>query len=173
MNRSQRNFLYLILGIALIIGTLLVWHSYDKYERSTKINRPKSEPKFRNDGTLAFLSPSGQDTITVINIEIVEKTEDIIQGMMFRSALDKLSGMLFVFTIEEEHIFWMQNTKISLDILFVNRNFEIVTIAGHRVPYSTDPIPSGIPIQYVVEVNAGFCDEYRISAGHLIKYKSE
>jgi len=168
MKRSTRIFLYIIFGIVFTIGIRIIYCSI--YRPNThRIERPASEPKFRKDGQLTFISPD-QDTLNTINIEIVEETEDIIRGMMYRNTLHENSGMFFVFPYEEKHDFWMKNTKISLDILFINKDYEIVTIADHRVPYSTDPIPSVLPIQYVVEVNAGFCKRNSITTGHTIHY---
>jgi uncharacterized membrane protein (UPF0127 family) len=64
----------------------------------------------------------------------------------------------------------MKNTYISLDILFVDSNKEIVTIQTNTQPLSTEPVPSYKPAKYVIEVNAGFCSKYNIKEGDRISY---
>lgn len=170
MKKSSRIILYIVFGSIFIAGIWMIRNRILKDRDRIRVYRPKSEPKFRNDGQLLFLNPDEEDTIQIIDIEIVEDTEDIVRGMMFRSTLDEMAGMLFIFPDEEEHTFWMKNTQISLDIIFVDKDFRIVKIADHRVPFSTDPINSSKPVQYVVEVNAGFCKKYGIIPGNEIKY---
>ena len=82
-------------------------------------------------------------------------------------------GMLFIFNNESKQSFWMKNTKMSLDILYVSAGREIVDIYKHTMPYSTSPIPSGKPAMYVVELTAGFCDRYGIEKGDRIAFKRD
>ena len=67
-------------------------------------------------------------------------------------------GMLFVFDLEKPQSFWMRNTGFSLDIIYVNNKLEIVSIQKYTHPFSEVSIPSKAPAMYVVEVNAGYCD---------------
>jgi uncharacterized membrane protein (UPF0127 family) len=80
-------------------------------------------------------------------------------------------GMLFVFNKEEQQSFWMRNTYFSLDIIYVNKQYEIVTIQKYTQPFSDLSIPSYEPAMYVVETNAGFCDRYKIKDGDKIFYR--
>ena len=91
---------------------------------------------------------------------------------MFRSHLNESSGMLFVFPDEQKRRFWMKNTLMPLDIIFISSNFTIVDIKQNFAPCQTDPCEtytSKEPAQYVLEVNAGFVDRNNVSIGNHIR----
>ena len=110
------------------------------------------------------------DTIKTIDIEIADNAQETQQGMMFRTKMDYNKGMLFIFEYEREQSFWMKNCKMSLDIIYVNSDLEIVTIYKHTQPFSESPIPSFKPAQFVVETTAGFCDKMGVSEGDQIQF---
>jgi uncharacterized membrane protein (UPF0127 family) len=133
-----------------------------------KIEKP--EPQFVKEGSLAFLSVEG-DTIRTIDIEIADEPRSRQQGLMYRRSMPDSRGMLFVFDRETKQSFWMKDTKMSLDILYVSADKEIVTIYKHTQPYSTTAIPSFKPALYVVELAAGFCDRFGVKEGDHIAFK--
>ncbi len=168
-NTRRRNF-----WIFIIIMVLLSIYLYIRWETSKRrqLNIPPSsitEPQFKKEGELSFLNQQG-DTITNIDIEIADQLERRMQGLMYRSKMAMNRGMLFIFDEQEEQDFWMKNTKISLDIIYINSDKHIVTIYKHTEPYSETPIPSFKPAMYVVEVNGGFCDKYGIKEGDEIAF---
>jgi len=79
-------------------------------------------------------------------------------------------GMLFIFPEEEIRSFWMRNTYISLDMIFVNADKKIVTIHKNTKTLSDQSYASTEPAQYVVEVCAGFSDKYSIKTGDKINW---
>jgi uncharacterized membrane protein (UPF0127 family) len=79
-------------------------------------------------------------------------------------------GMLFIFDAEERQSFWMKNTHIPLDIIFVNNEKTIVHIAENCEPYSLKPIPSFEYAKYVVEVNGGYARKHGIKVGSEIVF---
>jgi len=162
-----------LLIVLLLFGASMVFMQCGSKKKSRKIDvkTPKSEPAFKKEGELAFISSSSEDTLRIINIEIADRDRDRMVGMMFRSKMEYDKGMLFIFDREEQQSFWMKNTKISLDIMYVNSDFEIVTIYKHTQPYSESPIPSFKPAKYVIETAAGFCNEFGIKEGQRIKFK--
>ncbi len=123
---------------------------------------------FREDGRLAFMRDG--DTLVTIAIEIAETDSARQRGLMERTHLPERSGMLFIFEREEMQGFWMANTPISLDIIFVNGDSQIVSIAKYTRPYSTETISSQYPARFVVEVPAGFADTYGILEGDRIRW---
>jgi uncharacterized membrane protein (UPF0127 family) len=161
--------------IALVIALVLVFLAYNYFnskKRKKSVTMPKverTEPEFIREGTLTFLKAAG-DTVKTIDIEIADTERDRMQGLMYRTKMDFDKGMLFIFDNEEEQSFWMRNTKISLDILYVNSQLEILTIYKHTQPYSDSPIPSFKPALYVVEVAAGFCDQFSVEEGDRIAF---
>jgi uncharacterized membrane protein (UPF0127 family) len=127
------------------------------------------EPQFFKEGTMAFLK-NEQDTIKIVDIEIADDDQTRAQGMMYRSSMPYDRAMLFIMQYEREQSFWMRNTKMALDIMYVTGDFEIVTIYKHTQPYSESPIPSFKKAKYVVETAAGFCDKFGIKEGNFIEF---
>ncbi|MBI2654054.1 DUF192 domain-containing protein [Candidatus Woesearchaeota archaeon] len=112
---------------------------------------------------------NGEKTIK-INAEIADDNEERMNGLMFRKNLDENEGMLFVFDNEEVQIFWMKNTLIPLDMIFINENLEIVGIK-HAVPCEKEPCgiyQSEKPAKYVLEVNGNFTIKNKIKIGDRI-----
>ena len=88
---------------------------------------------------------------------------------MYRKDLPELQGMLFLFPREQPLSFWMKNTPLPLDIIFINSAGTIVDIAANTEPFSEDPLPSSLPAQFVLEVNAGFCQKYGVEIGARVE----
>ena len=128
-----------------------------------------TEPSFTKHGELAFLS-SEKKEITAIEIEIAETEATREKGLMFRKHMKPNQGMLFIFPDESRRTFWMKDTDLPLDLVFVNAEKMIIHIAPNCVPYSTESIPSFEYAQYVVEVNAGYCKQNQIIVGGFIEY---
>lgn len=124
---------------------------------------------FTKNGELNF-AHSDKANFKKIDIEIVENDAKRQQGLMYRENMEPDQGMLFLFDVEEPQAFWMENTKIPLDIIYIDKDWKIVSIAKNTVPYSQQSIPSKGPAKYVLEVNAGFSDAYKIGAGDFISY---
>lgn len=130
-------------------------------------------PVFKKEGQLSFISKTKGDTIRTIDIEIAETDEERARGLMDRKSMQDTQGMLFIFSAPEEQSFWMKNTYISLDIMYVNENFEIVSIQKYATPLSEESLPSFKKAQYVVETNAGFADKYKVAYGDKIAFTKQ
>ncbi|MBU0666272.1 MAG: DUF192 domain-containing protein [Nanoarchaeota archaeon] len=122
------------------------------------------------DSQITSPKVSFENGITV-SVEIADKDDERMKGLMFRKELEENHGMLFIFDDEKPRSFWMKNTLIPLDMIFINKDFEIVKIlqaepceSDSCILYSSDK-----PVNYVVEVNKGFCEEKNISQGMKIK----
>jgi uncharacterized protein len=162
----------IILMIVTMVSLLLfVKPSHKPVKRinidtDTAISEPK--PVFRKDGELTFKDNKHESSLAKIDIEIADEEAERMQGLMYRDSMPEMSGMLFTFTVEEPLNFWMKNTRISLDIIYISAEHKIVSIARNTKPYSLDQIPSNKPALYVVEVNAGFTKRHRIKEGDLV-----
>jgi hypothetical protein len=128
-----------------------------------------AEPQFTREGELSFLRADGTE-ITKIDIEIADDDYQRERGLMYRKQMQLQQGMLFIFEEEEIRSFWMKNTYLPLDILYVNEAREVVRIHENTPTQNENPIPSGYPAKYVVEVNAGFCAVYGIKTGDKINF---
>lgn len=102
-----------------------------------------------------------------INAEIADDEQEQTKGLMFREKLNENEGMLFVFGDEAMQTFWMKNTLIPLDMIFINKDFEIVDIKN-AVPCKEEPCAlykSSKPVKYVLEVNGNFTAKNSIRIG--------
>ncbi|HLD92378.1 MAG TPA: DUF192 domain-containing protein [Patescibacteria group bacterium] len=135
-------------------------------------------------GKLGFLIPSSSPTPkanakiikiddTEIEVEVAKTNEERAKGLSNREKLDENSGMIFVFSKDSKPSFWMKDTKISLDIIWINDS--IITGIEKNVqpePGKADselkkyPAPSSI--DYVLEINGGFSDKNKIKVGQTI-----
>ena len=127
-------------------------------------------PQFVKQGELSFLAASDRHSIKRIAIEIADTDSKRQMGLMFRKSMVDTNGMLFLFPVSEPQNFWMHNTYIPLDIIYVNENREIVTIGRNCKVLNDADVPSGKDAQFVVEVNGGFCDKNGIKEGDLISF---
>ncbi len=107
----------------------------------------------------------GDETVTVVYVALARTASERRTGLMDVHELPFDTGMLFLYDDERLRSFWMANTPLSLDMLFLNRNREIVHIRRNTTPYSKQSISSKLPAQYVLEVNAGFVWVYDIRKG--------
>jgi uncharacterized membrane protein (UPF0127 family) len=119
-------------------------------------------------GTLTFLSVENGKTI---DIEVARSDYEHAKGLMDRTTLPHNQGMLFVFDDMQPRSFWMRNTRISLDIIYVDDQKRVVSIQKNTIPMSEESLPSTGPAQYVVEVNAGFTDLYDIKPGDSLSFQ--
>jgi uncharacterized membrane protein (UPF0127 family) len=129
-----------------------------------------AKPVFRKDGELRFLEGKTSKVRSAIDIEIADNIAEREQGLMFRDTMAQNAGMLFLMETEEIQAFWMKNTILSLDIIFVDSDRRIVSIKSNCKPYSLDQIESVKPALYVVEVNAGYTAKQGINAGDMISF---
>ena len=105
-----------------------------------------------------------------VKVEVVRTPEERATGLMYRDKLDKGTGMLFIFEEPEIQSFWMKNTLIPLDMIFVDSSLEIVGIVENAQPLTLDPRRIEEKSHYVLEVNGGFSSNYGISKGMKVNF---
>lgn len=103
-----------------------------------------------------------------LSVEIADDEQERAHGLMFRKTLSEDGGMLFVFPRQEPRSFWMKNTPLPLDILFLAADGEIVAIVRDTTPFSTASINSIEPAKYALEVNAGYCARHGVNVGDRV-----
>jgi len=168
---TKKLYAKIVSGIIIVAFLLfLVFFNLPQKNKSEKNNVTKSTIKFQKDGELTFQSSNGK-YISTIDIEIADDDDKRTKGLMDRLSMEENQGMLFLFPYESIQSFWMKNTVISLDLLFVNRNNEIVTIHKNAIPFDTSHYPSTKPASQVVEVIAGYSDLYKINVGDKIVWR--
>ncbi|MEK6856623.1 MAG: DUF192 domain-containing protein [Nanoarchaeota archaeon] len=105
------------------------------------------------------------------NVEIADNQIERAQGLMFRKELEENSGMLFLFESSGKHSFWMKNTLIPLDMIWIDENLEIVFIFENAQPCeeTCDSITPDKNAKYVLEINSGLVEKYNFKIGDEIK----
>jgi uncharacterized protein len=106
-------------------------------------------------------------------VEVAATSMEQAKGLMFRTELADNAGMIFPFREPRVASFWMKNTVIPLDIIFVRSNGTIESIAENTVPYSTDPVEAGEPVTAVLELRGGLTAELGIGAGDTVRWRAK
>jgi uncharacterized membrane protein (UPF0127 family) len=107
---------------------------------------------------------SAGKTVTY-RVEVADTPGEIRRGLKYRTALAPGTGMLFVFDGDANRYFWMENTLIPLDMIYISSDGQVVGVRENAVPGSTVNIEPPGPCMYVLEVNGGQCRQYGICAG--------
>jgi uncharacterized protein len=166
---SKSHFILAVLGISLLIFPPVYGGTTEEREIThTSSVTSFNEPQFTKEGELTFFSKNNKK-ITTIDIEIPETREEKGRGLMYRRVMADKQGMVFVNDMSQYHFFWMKNTYIPLDMIFVDRTMQIVKIEKNTIPLSEKLIAVPKDAQYTIEVNAGFCDRYSIKIGDSIQ----
>lgn len=120
-----------------------------------------------SDGQLVIHTASGAHAF---NVEVVDTPETRAKGLMSRQSLADDAGMLFDFGREQQTAFWMQNTFIPLDMIFIAADGEVKTIHVNAVPHDTTSIPSRVPVRFVLEIPGGRSREIGLEPGDRIEH---
>ena len=121
-----------------------------------------------DDSRLVIHTPTGDHLFTV---EVVDTPEKRAEGLMFRQTLAPDAGMLFDFKEVREVSFWMRNTFIPLDMLFIGADGIVKTIHINARPHDPTSIPSGAPVQFVLEIPGGRSVEIGIEPGDRVEHQ--
>jgi uncharacterized membrane protein (UPF0127 family) len=104
------------------------------------------------------------------NIEIARTPAEQAQGLMFREEMPQFNGMLFTYDRPHSVSFWMKNTLIPLDMLFIDETGVVKRVHRNAVPLDTTPIFGGDEVQYVLEINGGLANMLNLSEGAEMRY---
>jgi uncharacterized protein len=109
--------------------------------------------------------------IRAYTTEVAATAQEQAMGLMFRKELADNEGMIFPFEPPRPASFWMKNTLIPLDIIFIRSNGTIESIAENTVPYSEVPVSSGEEVAAVLELRGGITSQLGIKAGDRVQWK--
>mgnify|MGYP000855245630 FL=1 len=143
-------------------------NSNTEQEESSQSTEEETESTFKLDtGTLNIVR--SDNAVVSVEIEVADTEEERAQGLMYRDELGEYSGMLFIFDTETNNSFWMKNTKIPLDLIFIDSDKQIVDVIKDAQPCVEGHICPALRPQfeymYCLEVNSGFAEENRITVG--------
>lgn len=125
-------------------------------------------------GTLQIHSTDqyGRVNAVTLDVEIAKTPQERAQGLQDRSSLPEDAGMLFVFETPDQWSFWMKNTKIPLDLAFINQHGVITEVTSMQ-PQSAEITQSAFPVLYALEVNKDFFSKHRLSTGAKVTLPPE
>ena len=176
MNAFRKYAIWIVgLGLAAFIIPSTIG-SFGKFNDNTKpsVKQPTQpyEPPFRMDGTLWAIN--GTDTTAVFRTEYATTPAAIEIGMMYRRSMDKDMAMLFFMSGGDQlRSFWMKNTIVPLDIIYINSDNEVVSIQANAEPLSMESLPSGQPASYVLEIYGGEAAVQGISIGSKVYWSDK
>ena len=125
---------------------------------------------FTKEATLTIFK---QDTVAhkVLDIEIADDEYSRQTGLMYRDSMGDNQGMLFIMDQERPQAFYMKNTRIALDIIYVDSAKRIVSFQENAQPMDKTSLPSGVPAKYVLEINGGLARTWDLQVGDSISWE--
>jgi len=144
---------------AVVVCSLLV--------SACRNNVPPKEVGFQKDATLIITTATGDQHS--FDIEIADTEVKRVKGLMNRYKMDATEGMFFIFEREDVQTFWMKNTYLSLDMLFISGDYSIVDIHENAFPLSESLITSEARARYVLELLGGTVKKKNINIGDVVE----
>ena len=151
----------------LLVSALVAGGCGGKTDEPSDVNR---EITFTPEGMLDIWR-ADSSLVTRLVIELAESDEEQAQGLMYRRSLPERGGMLFVSAEPSMRSFWMRNTPLPLDIIFLDDSLRVVNIVKRTTPYSEEHILSTAPAQYVLEIRAGMSDRWGIDSTAYVTWE--
>ncbi len=151
----------------LFVGSILFSLTSCKEDKKT-IKPIKIE--FKKEGVLTFFKSKSDSIITTFNIEIADTDYETQTGLMHRHSMLDNRGMLFVFPEMNLRSFYMKNTYIPLDIIYLDKDKFIVSIQENVKPLDETSLPSQALAQYVFEINAGLTQKWSLKVGDRMAF---
>ena len=125
---------------------------------------------FEKEGELTLRKATSDSIISTLDIEIADDEYQTQTGLMYRDHMDKKQGMLFIFPDERPRSFYMKNTQIPLDIIYINSNKKVVSIQKNAKPFDETSLPSEGAAKYVLEINSGLSNTWNIAPGDRVEF---
>lgn len=139
-------------------------------EKEQKTINTSSDVQFAVEGQLKMFKDSTEQPYADFEIEIADNDYEIQTGMMYRKSLQSNRGMLFIFPEEQARFFYMKNTEISLDIIYLDAEQKIISFQKNAKPLDETSLPSEGDAQYVFEINGGQADALGMEVGDRMEF---
>ncbi|MRT16558.1 DUF192 domain-containing protein [Vitellibacter sp. q18] len=139
-------------------------------KKPSEVKSLTKEITFSKEGELSILKKDTDSIIATLDIEIADDEYSTQTGLMYRHSMAGNQGMLFVFSDSQPRSFYMKNTEIPLDIIYINSDKKIESFQKNAKPFDDTSLPSEGATQYVLEVNAGLSDAWKLEKGDRIEF---
>jgi len=131
----------------------------------------KTEPvTFKKEGELSIFKAQKDSLLAKLDIEFAESEYETQTGLMYRQSMEDHQGMLFIFNEEAMHSFYMKNTEFALDLIFIKSDSTIGSFQENTQPFNENGLSSQVPVQFVLEVNAGLSEKWQLDIGDKIEF---
>ncbi|MGE0549965.1 MAG: DUF192 domain-containing protein [Kofleriaceae bacterium] len=158
-----------VLSLLLLAGCVACSNGTKRDDALDMPTPTPSGPPVPNAPTakVVLTTPGGA---TPVDVEVVATRPKITQGLMYREHLPPDAGMLFVMGTEEDHTFWMKNTLIPLDMIFITKDLTVAGFVQNAVPRSEKRVSCGAISYYVLEVNGGWVAAHKLEKGAKVTF---
>lgn len=171
MQFFRKHFVTVALVLVALAAITLILPRFFSNEsnRVQEIEITPQDIDFTRDGEVSIFK--NDSLIQTIEVEFAKNDEERALGLMYRSSMDEHQGMWFIFPEEAPRSFYMRNTEIPLDIIYLDKDKKVVSIAKNARPYDETSLPSEKPAMYVLEINGGLSDKWGIEKGDRMEVK--
>lgn len=171
MQFFRKHFVTVALVLVALAAIALILPRFFSNEsnRVQEIEITPQDIDFTRDGELSIFK--NDSLIQTIEVEFAKNDMERSLGLMYRSSMDEHQGMWFIFPEEAPRSFYMRNTEIPLDIIYLDKDKKVVSIAKNARPYDETSLPSEKPAMYVLEINGGLSDKWGIEKGDRMEVK--
>ncbi len=156
-----------IITIAAVLFTLGLTSCKENSSQQKNLTK---EIEFSNDGRLTVYKKDTEAAIQTFKIETAIGDYETETGLMHRKSMPQNYGMLFMFDDEIPRSFYMKNTIIELDILYIDANNKIIKLYRKAKPFDPTSLPSQVPVKYVLELNGAVTSSYGIEVGDRVEW---
>jgi uncharacterized membrane protein (UPF0127 family) len=136
---------------------------------STPAVTPAAAPV--SQGPRVLLERGGEQPPLAVKVEVADEMHERQRGLMFREHMDADAGMIFLFERPQQLSFWMHNTLLPLDMIFIRADMTILGVVENATPRTDDPRQVPGMSQYVLEVNAGYAQRHGVRAGQRVRFE--
>ena len=142
-------------------------------ENEVKDTKDKYVVNFKKEGLLHIKKADTDSIIKTIDIEIADNEFETQTGLMYREAMKLNRGMLFVFPDSRPRSFYMKNTRIPLDLIYLDSDKTVVRFQENAQPLDESSLPSNAAAKYVLEVNAGLVKQWQLEIGDKMSFNKD
>ena len=155
--------------LALVLGCTATGNSAKSEDGTTTPPAPTDPPHAPTP-----TAPPSKVTVgaAAVDVEVVATEAKIERGLMYRQNLPPEAGMLFLMGKEWDWAFWMRNTLVALDIIFITKDMRVAGVAANAKPLDETLLKVGVPSLYVLEVNAGWAAAHQVATGSPVKFEN-
>ncbi len=167
--RQRLRYPCLLLALALLGCPRGTAHS-EQQAKPAPAAQPSAKSAPAASAARVVLAPPGQDPVTV-RVEVARNEQQRRRGLMFRTHMDQDAGMIFLFEQPQPLTFWMHNTYIPLDMIFIDASLRVLGVVENAEPQTDSARAVPGLSQYVLEVNAGFSRRHGLTKGTAVRFE--